>query len=413
MTATSLVELVPSAEPYEKHSVIMIWMVKFGGILSMIATTFTIRDILTRFLHGETIRLTSKLIFEWALAAFGASFWSAFLSSWMVPVESGIYMASGNTVTCTIQGFLDSFFYGITVLTYTVLAMTYCFLVKFKRKDELPMSRNLMMILGASPTVCFVLALAPLFDQAYNYTELHICGIAEYPMGCLSDLTPFDCERGENARQMWISRFFIVCWANLFIIISVVILIRAVLARENRMIQHEGYARRSSLANDSSRSRNVMWQGIWYILAFEISWGAWYAFQFIRISADKHMNTRQFYDVDVSAILYIGAVTHPTQGVWISMVYFRPKYLKFRQRDPHDFRLASVMRVLNLSVPRILTNDWWEARKRVLVNDEEEKDSRANDYGATTVTIENNNIEMTDSNNSNNIIQSKSIDDTQ
>lgn len=408
MTATSLVEIVPSAEPYEKHSVIMIWMVKFGGFLSMIATVFTMRDILTRFLHGETIRLTSKLIFEWALAALGASFWSAFLSSWMVPVESGIYMASGNTVTCTVQGFLDSFFYGVTVLTYTVLAITYCFLAKFKRKDELPMSRNLMLILGVSPTICFFLALAPLFDQAYNYTELHICGIAEYPMGCISDLTPFECERGENARQMWISRFFIVCLANLLIIISVVILIRSVLARENRMIRYEGSARRSSVATDSSRSRKVMWQGIWYILAFEISWGAWYAFQFIRISADKHMNTRQFYNVDVSAILYIGAVTHPTQGVWISMVYFRPKYLKFRQRDPRDFRIASVMRVLNLSVPRFLTNDWWEARK--LVEESEDKQNDSNDVSnvATTITIEKNNIETTNPNdgNNNNTVQS-------
>lgn len=181
MTSESLVELIPTVEPYEKHSVIMVWIVKIGGLLSIIATAFTMRDILTRFLQGETIRLTSKLIFEWALACMGASFWSAFMSTWLVPEESGIYMASGNQTTCTLQGFLDSFFYGITVLTYTILAMTYCFLVKSKRKDELPMSRNLVLILGISPAICFVLATAPLFNDAYNYTELHICGIAEYP----------------------------------------------------------------------------------------------------------------------------------------------------------------------------------------------------------------------------------------
>lgn len=181
MSSASLVERNPTVEPYEKHSVIMIWIVKFGGVLSIIATGLTMRDILTRFLHGEKIRLTSKILFEWALACMGASFWSALISTWMVPEESGIYMASGNQNTCTLQGFLDAFFYGTTVLTYTILAITYCFLVKFKRKDELSMSRNLTVILGVSPTASFLLATAPLFNDAYNYTELHTCGIAEYP----------------------------------------------------------------------------------------------------------------------------------------------------------------------------------------------------------------------------------------
>jgi hypothetical protein len=313
MTSETLIELVPSVERYEKHTIIVIWIVKCGGLLSMLATTFTMRDILMRFLHGETIRLTSKLIFEWALACLGASFWSAFLSTWMVPEETGVYMAAGDTTTCTLQGFLDSFLYGTSVLTYTVLAITYCYLVKFKRKDELSISRNLMIVLGISPAICFLLALVPLFNNAYNYTEFHICGIAEYPIGCVSDLTPNSCERGENAREMWVTRFFIVCWANVFIIVSVVILTRSIFARENRMIKHRGAT--TSSTDETSRKRKVIWQGIWYILAFEISWGAWYAFQFIRISADKRMNSTKFYNVDVSAILYVWALTHPTQGM--------------------------------------------------------------------------------------------------
>jgi hypothetical protein len=112
---------------------------------------------------------------------------------------------------------------------------------------------------------------------------------------------------------MWVTRFFIVCWANVFIIVSVVILTRSIFARENRMIKHRGAT--TSSTDETSRKRKVIWQGIWYILAFEISWGAWYAFQFIRISADKRMNSTKFYNVDVSAILYVWALTHPTQGM--------------------------------------------------------------------------------------------------
>lgn len=377
MTASaSLVALIPSAEPYENHVVAIVWIGKVGGLLSMIATTFTMRDILTRFLRGETVRLTSKLIFEWAFACFGASFWSAFLSTWMVPEETGVYMASGTTTTCTLQGFLDSFFYGTSVLTYTVLAVTYCLLVKFKRKDELSISRTLTIILGVSPAISFLLATAVLFDDAYNYTELHICGIAEYPMGCLSPHVPIECQRGEHARQFWVSRFCIMCWANFIIIVSVAILIRAILKRENRMTVHEDDR------NITARSRKAIWQGIWYILAFEVSWGAWFAFQFVRISADHEMNSRAFYSINVSEILYIGVCTHSMQGVWISMVYFRPYYLKFRQRDPDDFRIASLMRVLNLSVPRVLTVEWWETlncRKSTSVDGPSYNESENND----------------------------------
>ena len=134
--------------------------------------------------------------------------------------------------------------------------------------------------------------------------------------------------------------------------------------------------------NITARSRKAIWQGIWYILAFEVSWGAWFAFQFVRISADHEMNSRAFYSINVSEILYIGVCTHSMQGVWISMVYFRPYYLKFRQRDPDDFRIASLMRVLNLSVPRVLTVEWWETlncRKSTSVDGPSYNESENND----------------------------------
>ena len=232
--------------------------------------------------------------------------------------------------------------------------------MKFKHKDELKSFRSHLIVFGVSPVTCFLLALVPLFDKAYNYSEIHVCSIAEYPIGCLSEESSYSCERGEDARKLWISRFVIVCVANFLIIASVVILVRAVLVRENRMSRHGG-----ATDDSTSRSRKVIWQGIWYILAFEISWGAWYLWQFLRISADQKMNTGEFYHPDdVSAVLYMVAVTHPTQGVWISMVYFRPQYLKYRERDALDFRIASVLRVLNLSVPRFLTIEWWESRSK-------------------------------------------------
>ena len=53
--------------------------------------------------------------------------------------------------------------------------------------------------------------------------------------------------------------------------------------------------------------------------------------------------------------------TQPTQGFANALVFFRPRYLKFRSRDDDEFRAASVLRVFNLSVPRILDTEWWES----------------------------------------------------
>jgi hypothetical protein len=40
-------------------------------------------------------------------------------------------------------------------------------------------------------------------------------------------------------------------------------------------------------------------------------------------------------------------------------VYFRPKYLKFRDRDNEELRLSCTLRSLDLPVPSLLTSEWW------------------------------------------------------
>lgn len=41
-------------------------------------------------------------------------------------------------------------------------------------------------------------------------------------------------------------------------------------------------------------------------------------------------------------------------GVGNALVYFRPKYLKFRERDSEELRIASLFRTLDLPVPKCL-----------------------------------------------------------
>ena len=183
----------------------------------------------------------------------------------------------GTTASCTAQGFLDSFLYGVSISLNAVLAVAYCIIVKYGRKDEARSKRSLWLILGVPPIFCFLMALKPLFNNAYNYTDFHACGLSEYPPGGLApdSLYPEPCERGCSARELKIARFFFVCMANLIIVVSVVILIQYVISTERTMNVNSTEA-----SNESSIK--ATWQGIYYIGAFMFSWFPWYVWQWIR-----------------------------------------------------------------------------------------------------------------------------------
>jgi len=315
----------------------------------MIASYFIPRDVIRRFHRGERIRLTNKIVFELSIANFFASFFSPFMSTWMVPKETGDYLAGGNTASCTAQGFFDNYFYGLSVLLNAVLAFTYCIIVKRERRDEARSTRSLLLILGLPPIICFLLAAKPLFDQAYNYTDFHSCGVAEHPLGCLSPGSAYQCTRGSNARELKIARFACVFLANIVIVVSVCVLIHHVVSRERRM---------TSSPVEMSASTKVSWHGISFVAAFMFSWVPWYIWQWIRIASSDDM--KNMSEMDSPALLYIISFTYPLQGVADAFVYFRPRYQKFRERDNKELRLASIFRSLDMKVPKILCVDWWQ-----------------------------------------------------
>ena len=141
-----------------------------------------------------------------------------------------------------------------------------------------------LKVLGLPPLICFLLALMPLFDRAYNPTGFHVCGIAEYPLGCLYETNPYPCERGDNARLLSMIRFAIIFLGNLTIVVSVSILIMHVISREQRMNTNHGDS-----ANDLSTK--ATWQGIFYVAAFMFSWGPWCLWQVSLMQATLHSFT--------------------------------------------------------------------------------------------------------------------------
>jgi len=270
----------------------------------MIADHLIMREVLIRYAKGERIKLTHRIVFELSLANFWGSFFSAFVSTWMVPKESGDYQSAGNTASCSAQGFFDSFFYGTSVLLNAILALTYCIIVRRGRRDEVKSKRSMWLILGLPPALCLLLASKPLFAQAYNYTDFYVCGIAEYPLGCLHENYDYECTRGSSAWELKVARFTCICFANLVIVGSVCSLVQHIISTERRM-------NTNSIQSSNVSSNKATWQGISYVAAFMFSWFPWYIWQWIRITTG--MLTMSSFDS--AALLYIISITHPLQGV--------------------------------------------------------------------------------------------------
>lgn len=74
----------------------------------------------------------------------------------------------------------------------------------------------------------------------------------------------------------------------------------------------------------------------------------------------------------VCILLYCTCVPTPNEtqkitfhqfSVWNALVYFRPQYQKFRERDGTELKIASILRVLGVPVPetpKILSTKRWK-----------------------------------------------------
>jgi len=363
-------------ENFDTHQTICVLIMKVVGTLSMFASYFIIRDIVIRYYRRERIRLTSKVIFELSIGDFFGSIFSAFMGTWMVPRESGAYMATGTMASCTAQGFLTALFYGIAITMNAVLAITYYQLVKNEREDGTRTKRSTRLILALPPLIPLLLSIFPLINHGYNYTDMSVCGIGEFPLGCLVFPEDLPCTKGTSAMPMTYIQLGFILLINIIIVGSVGLMISHVMSKDRKMnkststnnlattsnsnsLNDEYAINHVGNNNSSNKTSKFLWQGIWYVASFQIAWFPWYVWQWIRITDEGDASPLGSYE-SVS-LLYILSITHPSQGFLNSLVFFRPSYLKYRHRDQKEFRLASICRVLNIPVPRILLVEWWKS----------------------------------------------------
>jgi hypothetical protein len=107
--------------------------------------------------------------------------------------------------------------------------------------------------------------------------------------------------------------------AFLVIIVAVSLLCHAVNQQEKRM---DKYTLRSNQQPIRKLTNETAYQGIWYIAAFGITWIPWYCYAFDEVTGN---GTNDVLD-------YLHLFTKPLQGLFNSLVFFRPKYLSARAR---------------------------------------------------------------------------------
>ena len=80
---------------------------------------------------------------------------------------------------------------------------------------------------------------------------------------------------------------------------------------------------RFNISGDQNRalSKRVAMQGIYFSVAYVLTWIFWYVYMVILI----------FFDAQPEWLLILIAIFMPSQGLYNLIVYLRPRYLRFRQ----------------------------------------------------------------------------------
>ena len=303
-------------------------------IIPMLGSFFILRDIFLRSGAGgggnKKMKFVSMIMTMLSVGDFVSSFVAHFLGSWMVP-KGLVYLASGNTATCTAQGALGNLFGHLAVGANISLALTYVLMVRYGwRESDFQNRRWVKVVLLGHPILTGVAFNIPiLLDNAYNYTGLHQCFIASSPLGC----SGASCERGRNAQVLskWGATFPLII-KNVIVIVLVFVLFWTVLQTER---QNDRYLSDGQGLN-RKQSIRTGWQGIWYVGAFIMTYIPWYI-----IMGFNYRSKPIPYWLLVWTVTVIGL-----QGFFNALVYFRPNYLS--NRDDYGMR-DSMSLVLNLT----------------------------------------------------------------
>lgn len=259
-----------------------------------------------------------------------------FLSTWPIPEELPIYLASGTTATCTAAGFfghggaLASAVYNGTLTAYFVLTIVNGWTQRRIHRRVEVWLHVVPLLIGWSTAIA---SLPLTLFNPIGWT----CWIGPWPPGCSGD-DDDACVRGANADIYRWAFFHAILWAC-FAYVSIAMLLIYLKIRRAEVVSRQYREPEDNLniecttasqqekkqKNEYSRrlSRRFGVQACYYVAAFCVTWIFPMA-QFVVTQRNGHL---------YFPLLALTVVFNPLQGFWNAMIYIRPRYLAYRKRS--------------------------------------------------------------------------------
>merc|ERR1740124_1373273 len=263
------------------------------------------------------------------------------IGTWFVPKGTGFWSA-GNEHTCDIQGWSGILFGSYALVYNATLSIVFLLMVRYSW-DEEDFRKWSYFILGSPPLLGTLLYIPSLRYYTYmNYNGGWTCTFVPSPPLCA--VTPgMECNE-ENLGIYEYSALIGVCFLILSCSIIIYACVRLFLVarqgdesvREYRSSEQENYATSNRVAVSG-----LLYSGgnLLVVLPFII----------MIIGTLAKVDGASFF------LTFIGlqlAIFNPLQGFFNALVYFRPKYLEYK----NEKRKEKAARTANLAANRCLFN---------------------------------------------------------
>ena len=336
--------------------VLLAWIPRVSGLLSLLGSVYIIQDVVRRFRKREPTTYDLILL---GMSLFDISSSVAWMFS-TAPLpgydkntftESGVYGAVGSETTCRVQGFfvelgfIGSTAFNASLTTFYLFSIVYGYResrMKSLRKYFLAIPSILAFTLAAAaipyyrPYFVACLISNPNSDLTSQWVHLIVFSIL--PVGTAIVISLLNM--GAIVRHVWV----ISRKADRWRFASG----RTTTLSNAHASQHQTSAPSNSSGADESvvaavpendgkeRQRRrrrkiraeeaVLWQAIWYAIAFLLTWGFYIVGQFKPYFSSN--------DDGLFAFWVIMLVLNPLMGFWNAFVYAKPWMWKIRPERP-------------------------------------------------------------------------------
>ena len=254
----------------------------------------------------------------------------------LIPKSDDRVWSLGNKQTCTVAGFFVQL--GSSVFLYNgALTMYFLVTIVFGVSEKKATQYAEPWLHGVPIGYPLITAIVGACIGLYSSLQLgSLCWIGEYPQGCEDD------EETECISTIlaWIYTGVPAMGTLIFLVVANIVIYL-------KVRKTMGRTRRFSMSSTNSATRHradkqVAVQSTLYVMAciMTLVWS-------VMLRTLESMGVHRENESDVILLLFLGQFFYPLQGFWNFLIYLRPRYLRWRRREPEQPRWWCFRQALN------------------------------------------------------------------